>query len=58
MLGEIPVENQLEQLATRLTGAGLKPADALPLIAPLLNLPLPPEYPPSALIMGRWQPDR
>src|SRR6266853_1303528 len=49
MLGEIPAENQLEQLATRLTAAGLKPADALPLIAPILNLLLPPEYPPSAL---------
>jgi len=49
MLGEIPAENQLEQLATRLTAAGLKPADALPLIAPILNLLLPPEYPPSTL---------
>src|ERR1700694_1106823 len=50
MLGEIPAENQLEQLATRLTAAGLKPADALPLIAPILNLlNLPPEYPPSTL---------
>jgi len=49
MLGEIPAENQLEQLAPRLTAAGLKPADALPLIAPILNLPLPPEYPPSTL---------
>ena len=29
--------------------AGLKPAEAVPLIAPLLNLPLPPEYPPSTL---------
>src|SRR5258708_38047595 len=42
-------ENQLEQLATRLMAAGLKSAEAIPLIAPLLNLPLPPEYPPSAL---------
>jgi len=49
MLGEIPAENQLEQLATRLAAAGLMPADALPLIAPILNLPLPPEYPPSTL---------
>src|SRR3984893_2422499 len=49
MLGEIPAEDQLEQLATRLMAAGLKPADALPLIAPILNLLLPPEYPPSTL---------
>jgi len=49
MLGEIPAENQLEQLAPRLTAAGLKPADALPLIAPILNLLLPLEYPPSTL---------
>ena len=49
MLGEIPAENQLEQLATRLTAAGLKPADALPLIAPILNLLLPPDFPPSTL---------
>jgi len=47
MLSEIPAENHFEQLATRLTGAGLKPAEAIPLIAPLLNLP--PAYPPSAL---------
>jgi predicted ATPase len=26
-----------------------EPADAIPLVAPLLNLPVPPEYPPSAL---------
>jgi class 3 adenylate cyclase/tetratricopeptide (TPR) repeat protein len=49
MLGETPADNQFEQLATRLAAAGLKPAEAIPLIAPLLNLPLPPEYPPSAL---------
>ena len=29
--------------------AGLKPAEAIPLIAPLLNLPLPAKYPPSPL---------
>jgi class 3 adenylate cyclase len=42
-------EEQLAQLASRLELAGLKPAGAIPLIAPLLNLPLPPEYPPSTL---------
>jgi class 3 adenylate cyclase/tetratricopeptide (TPR) repeat protein len=41
--------DQIAQLAPRLTAAGLGPADAVPLIAPLLNLPLPPEYPPSLL---------
>ena len=40
---------QLAQLATRLELAGLKPAEAIPLMAPLLNLPLASEYPPSAL---------
>ena len=29
--------------------AGLKPAEAIPLLAPLLNLPLPAKYPPSSL---------
>jgi class 3 adenylate cyclase/tetratricopeptide (TPR) repeat protein len=48
-VGDGPAENQLEQLATRLAVAGLNPAEAIPLIAPLLNLALPPEYPPSAL---------
>ena len=47
--GDESAEEQVAQLETRLTLAGLKPADALPLIAPLLNLPLPAKYPPSAL---------
>src|SRR6266478_5197724 len=47
--GDESAEEQLAQLETRLELAGLKPADALPLIAPLLNLPLPAKYPPSAL---------
>jgi predicted ATPase len=42
-------EAQLAQLEPRLMAAGVKPTEAIPLIAPLLNLPLPPEYPPSAL---------
>ena len=42
-------EEQLAQLEARLELAGLKPAEALPLIAPLLNLPLPAKYPPSPL---------
>ena len=47
--GDESAEEQVAQLETRLELAGLKPADALPLIAPLLNLPLPAKYPPSAL---------
>jgi predicted ATPase len=41
--------DQVAQFTLRLTAAGLNPAEAIPLIAPLLNLPLPPEYPPSTL---------
>jgi hypothetical protein len=36
-------------LESELAHAGLKPADAIPLIAPLLDLPLPAAYPPSSL---------
>jgi class 3 adenylate cyclase len=43
----------LTQLASRLTAAGLKPADALPLLAPMLNLSLPPEYSASTLAPER-----
>ncbi|MBI3758335.1 MAG: AAA family ATPase [Deltaproteobacteria bacterium] len=49
-LGDTPVEDQLAQLESRLKRAGLKPADAIPLIAPLLNLALPAQYPPSTLV--------
>ena len=42
-------EEQLAQLESALELAGLKPAEAIPLIAPLLDLPLPAKYPPSAL---------
>ena len=37
---------QLTHLEPQLTSAGLKPAEAIPLIAPLLNLPVPPKYAP------------
>jgi hypothetical protein len=47
--GDESAEEQLAQLETRLELAKLKPADAVPLIAPLLNLPLPAKYPPSPL---------
>jgi predicted ATPase len=48
-VGDTPVDQQLAQLESRLELAGLKPADAIPLIAPLLNLPLSDKYPPSTL---------
>jgi class 3 adenylate cyclase len=48
-VGNSTAPNQVAQLEPRLIAAGLKPAEAIPLVAPLLNLPLPPEYPPSAL---------
>jgi tetratricopeptide (TPR) repeat protein len=47
--GDEPPEKQLAQLESALEMAGLKPADAIPLIAPLLDLPLPAKYPPSPL---------
>jgi class 3 adenylate cyclase/tetratricopeptide (TPR) repeat protein len=47
--GDEPAEDRLAQLASRLTSAGLKPAEAIPLVAPLWNLPLTEKYPPSAL---------
>jgi class 3 adenylate cyclase/tetratricopeptide (TPR) repeat protein len=42
-------EEQLTRLEPSLELAGLKPAEALPLIAPLLNLALPEKYPPLAV---------
>jgi class 3 adenylate cyclase len=48
-LGDAPVHDQIGQLESRLTLAGLKPAEAIPLIAPLLNLPLTATYPPPTL---------
>jgi tetratricopeptide (TPR) repeat protein len=44
-----PAEAQLGQMESSLELAGLKSAEALPLIAPLLNLPIPAKYPPSPL---------
>ena len=48
-LGDAPVRSQIAQLESRLMLTGLKPAEAVPLVAPLLNLSLPATYPPSAL---------
>jgi class 3 adenylate cyclase len=47
--GDESAEEQLTQLETRLELAGLKPAEALPLIAPLLNLQIPAKYLPPVL---------
>jgi class 3 adenylate cyclase/tetratricopeptide (TPR) repeat protein len=47
--GDEPAERQLEQLESVLEFAGLQPAEAIPLLAPLLNLPPSTKYPPSAL---------
>ena len=44
--GGRPAEEQLAQLEPRLELAGLKPAETIPLIAPLLNLSLSDKYPP------------
>jgi class 3 adenylate cyclase/tetratricopeptide (TPR) repeat protein len=49
LFGGATAQDQLTDLALRLTVAGLKPTDAIPLLASLLNLPLSPEYPPSTL---------
>src|SRR5260370_41220865 len=47
--GRSAPEEQLVQLEPRLVQAGLKAVEAIPLIAPLLNLPLPPGYSPPVL---------
>jgi class 3 adenylate cyclase len=59
--GNKRAEDQLEQLEAQLEFAGLKPADAIPLIAPLLNLPLSNKYPafrflPSSCAVACWPP--
>jgi tetratricopeptide (TPR) repeat protein len=46
-LGDAP--DQIAQLESRLLAVGLKAAEVIPLLAPLLNLPQPTQYPPSAL---------
>jgi predicted ATPase len=47
--GNESVEEQLAQLESALELAGLKPAEAIPLLAPLMNLALPARYPPPPL---------
>ncbi|HTT75675.1 MAG TPA: AAA family ATPase [Candidatus Binataceae bacterium] len=39
----------IAQMTGALTRVGLDPTEAIPLLAPLLNLPLPPKYQPSVL---------
>jgi class 3 adenylate cyclase len=51
----LPGDGLLAELASRLELAGLKPAEAIPLIAPLLNLPLPAEYPPLTIGVTPFQ---
>jgi class 3 adenylate cyclase len=46
--GDEPENNQLSELEPQLTAAGLNPDEAIPLIAPMLNLRIPPKYPPLA----------
>src|SRR5262249_35018742 len=43
------VEEKLDRLDENIALAGLKSAEAVPLIAPLLNLPVPDKYPPLLL---------
>src|SRR5215472_11304384 len=47
--GDESLEEQLAQLESALVLAGLDPSEAIPLIAPLVNMELPAKYPRSAL---------
>src|SRR5262249_42471519 len=47
--GNESAEEQVSRLEPALAQAGLKPAEAVPLLAPLLNLAPHPKYPPLAL---------
>ncbi|HKV55113.1 MAG TPA: adenylate/guanylate cyclase domain-containing protein [Candidatus Binataceae bacterium] len=49
ILGNAQIPDQIAQLERRLAAAGLRPVEAIPLLAPLLNLALPQEYPASTL---------
>src|SRR5260370_18547810 len=49
MIGDTSAFDSLKQLGSRLTAVGLKAAEAIPLLAPLLNLVISPEYPALAL---------
>jgi class 3 adenylate cyclase len=45
-----PLDDQLARLEPALELAGMKPPEAIPLIAPLLNLPVPQKYPAFLLL--------
>jgi predicted ATPase len=47
--GREPNDDQLAQLQSELVSAGLNPAETIPLISPLLNLPMATKYPSSPL---------
>jgi class 3 adenylate cyclase/predicted ATPase len=47
--GDGPVEERIARLEQSLAAAGLPPAETLPLVAPLLDLPLPDRYSPLPL---------
>lgn len=46
-LGGDSIDERIKALEDSLTLAGLKPDQALPLVAPILELPIPDKYPPS-----------
>jgi class 3 adenylate cyclase len=48
-----PLDHQLARLESAVELAGMKPAEAIPLIAPLLNLPVPQRYPAPLLLPGQ-----
>ncbi len=51
--GEQSTDERLNGLEASLESARVKPAEAIPLIAPLLNLPIPPKYPPLTITPER-----
>ncbi|HEY2486754.1 MAG TPA: AAA family ATPase [Candidatus Binataceae bacterium] len=51
--GTESVAEKLDRLDENIALAGLKPAEAVPLIAPLLNLPVADKYPPLLLSPGQ-----
>jgi class 3 adenylate cyclase/tetratricopeptide (TPR) repeat protein len=54
-VAQLETNERLEQLESALLMVGLKPADAVPLIAPLLNLPAAAKYPPPPIAPEQQQ---